>query len=211
MWSTCTSSPGQTSCTPSSARFGGSSCDNSWPRRTTWTKTRLVRAVVPRPSKHLPSGRPGSIPTWQPCATIRHCRNTSWLRMRPRFEPRWQRTLPDGRTSEPRPRARDLNRNCRLTGKPLVRNPMWIESQCIVCWAGGKRPRGGGGMTAKYCEECSWDTTWNKKSRSGGYTYDHQPRLCSEACWTKFHTERISGLDFNKRRSRNASGRAGRR
>jgi hypothetical protein len=118
---------------------------------------------------------------------------------------------PARRTSEPRPRARDLNRNCRLTGKPLVRNPMWIESQCIVCWAGGKRPRGGGGMTAKYCEECSWDTTWNKKSRSGGYTYDHQPRLCSEACWTKFHTERISGLDFNKRRSRNASGRAGRR
>ena len=57
---------------------------------------------------------------------------------------------PARRTSEPRPRARDLNRNCRLTGKPLVRNPMWIESQCIVCWAGGKRPRGGGGMTAKY-------------------------------------------------------------
>ena len=94
-------------------------------------------------------------------------------------------------------RARDANWS---NGK--VRNPAWYESNCIVCWAGGKKRR-----TARYCVECSMDPAWTFKCRIGGWAKESQPRLCSTECWNRFHTMRIHGLDFNQRQPQRRRGR----
>lgn len=97
-----------------------------------------------------------------------------------------------GRSGGPK-KNRERDGNC-VNGK--IRNPAWYESNCIVCWAVGKKRR-----TARYCIECSLDPNWTFKCRIGGWAKECQPRLCSTACWNKFHTLRIHGLDFNQRRS----------
>ena len=93
-----------------------------------------------------------------------------------------------------RPRRRDQK---RIHNGKKVRNPAWYESVCVVCWAAGKTRR-----TARYCKECSIDPTWTFRTRIGGWADQCQPRLCSDACWTMFHTQRIPGLDFNQRKVR---------
>lgn len=91
----------------------------------------------------------------------------------------------------------DRNRDARRLSNNKVRNPAWYESNCIVCWARGKSRR-----TGRYCQECALDPSWTFKCRIGGWANECQPRLCSKACWTAFHTQRINLLDFNHRRKK---------
>ena len=88
-----------------------------------------------------------------------------------------------------------------------VLNPAYFISACVVCWANtrgtGRTPK----RTNKYCRECSKEERWPKgMTRGGGYMDDFHPRLCSERCWKRFHTERIHNLDLNPwKQRRNAS------
>ena len=88
-----------------------------------------------------------------------------------------------------KPRERDSQRK---NGK--VRSPMSFAANCVVCWASGKSKR-----TIWYCSECSLDPDWTYKPRANGWSLAFHPRLCSDACFIKFHTQQIHGLDHHKR------------
>ena len=83
---------------------------------------------------------------------------------------------------------------CTLT---QTRNPHWFVGQCVVCWAAGKRK-----LTSRYCRECQADPAWTFKSRKKDSYSRYTPRLCSVACWNRFHSTQVWGLDRHKRKKR---------
>lgn len=88
------------------------------------------------------------------------------------------------------PRARDQFRKDHK-----VRSPIYFTSPCVVCWAAGKSFR-----TDRYCRECAPRMeNWSYKTRGDGYMGKYHPRLCSQACFDKYHKERIHGLDYNQK------------
>lgn len=101
---------------------------------------------------------------------------------------------PSKNKSKKQPRKRDQFRKDNK-----VRNPFYTSSSaCVVCLftkqdANGKPLKT---YTFSYCRECMPQPHWPKTTRATGYQRALHPRLCSEACFEYFHTNRIPGLDF---------------
>ena len=103
---------------------------------------------------------------------------------------------PSARPTKRKKRRRDHN---RLDGKVL--NPFHTSlGVCVVCKFFFKRNKPT--KTARYCRECVTDPEWPETCRAKGWQTSFHPRLCSTRCFDIFHTTRMSGLDFRKKKRR---------